>query len=57
MHYGVILQLHGTSRRELVDYDFPLVVLNTISIISFQVVVHAWRYCLNLNEVQPISVH
>ena len=35
---GIILQFNGTFYLELVPYDFPLVVLHTISITSF----HLW---------------
>jgi hypothetical protein len=31
----VILNLNGSSRRELVRYDFPYVVLHANSLISF----------------------
>ena len=46
----VIVQLNGTFHRELVPYYFSSVVLLTISILFFQLVVHARRQCLNLNE-------
>jgi hypothetical protein len=52
----VILELNGTFCQEWVLYDFSLVVLHTKSIF-FPLVGHGWRQRLNLEVVQPISIH
>ena len=48
---GEILQLNGIFCRELVPYDFAL-AYNITNYSPF--VVHARRYCLNLNGEQLI---
>ena len=53
----VILCINGTFRQELVPHDFLLVVLHTISLISFHLWCMLGGSILNLNKEQPISVH
>ena len=55
-HVRVILYFNGTFFDwETVPYNFPLVVLYLIQNL-FSLKVHAWRYCLHLNEEQPTLV-
>ena len=54
----ILFDSMGLSVGSWSPMDFPLVVLQTISMIYFffpLVMVPARRQCLNLNEEQPIS--
>ena len=54
---SLILELNRNSHQELVpnDFDFLFSIHNMNNL--FPVVVHAWRWCLNLNGEEPILVY